>query len=263
MGVRGWPRAAAAHEMLLSEVADYELRRELRAIDSRRSFDRLDELTRELRYIPVTTATWRAAARLWALQRKAGRATAAEGRLNGEVLIAAQALAEDAIIVTPNTRHFDFAGTSGGVARGLTGTSATAKNHGLRQAARSPGQTGPPTPSSSRSPGQTGPPTPSSSRSPGQIGPPTPSSSRSPGQSGRRPTFRLQVTWRNRSSLVKSVQVTWTKQVPQHPLLPGHLDKHVVGPPTAPGNIAGKTPVTAGGAQQRRPRRRRAPVRAR
>lgn len=106
--VRAWfARAAAAHEMLLSEVADYELRRELLRIDSRRSLDRLDELTREIRYIPVTTATWRAAARLWSLQRKAGRVTAAEGGLDGDVLIAAQALAEDAVIVTPNTRHFD------------------------------------------------------------------------------------------------------------------------------------------------------------
>jgi predicted nucleic acid-binding protein len=106
--VRAWfARAAAAHEMLLSEVADYELRRELLRIDSRRSLDRLDELTREIRYIPETTATWRAAARLWALQRKAGRVTAAEGGLDGDVLIAAQALAEDAVIVTPNTRHFD------------------------------------------------------------------------------------------------------------------------------------------------------------
>jgi len=106
--VRAWfARAAAAHEMLLSEVADYELRRELLRIDSRRSLDRLDELTRELRYIPVTTATWRAAARLWALQRKAGRVTAAEGGLDGDVLTAAQALAEDAVIVTPKTRHFD------------------------------------------------------------------------------------------------------------------------------------------------------------
>jgi predicted nucleic acid-binding protein len=93
--------------MLLSEVADYELRRELLRIDSRRSLGRLDELTREIRYIPVTTTTWRAAARLWALQRKAGRVTAAEGGLDGDVLIAAQALAEDAVIVTPNTRHFD------------------------------------------------------------------------------------------------------------------------------------------------------------
>jgi len=64
MCVRGLPAPRPRTKMLLSEVADYELRRELLRIDSRRSLDRLDELTRELRYIPVTTATWRAAARL-------------------------------------------------------------------------------------------------------------------------------------------------------------------------------------------------------
>jgi predicted nucleic acid-binding protein len=64
-------------------------------------------LRREIRYVPVTTTTWRAAARLWAVQRKAGRVTAAEGGLDGDVLLAAQALAEGAVIVTPNTRHFE------------------------------------------------------------------------------------------------------------------------------------------------------------
>jgi predicted nucleic acid-binding protein len=65
--VRAWfRRAVVEHELLISEFADYELRRELLRIDSRRSLNRLDELTRELQYIPVTTATWRAAARLWA-----------------------------------------------------------------------------------------------------------------------------------------------------------------------------------------------------
>jgi predicted nucleic acid-binding protein len=104
--VRAWfRRAAQEHEFLVSEVADYELRRELLRIGSRKSLDRLDELTRELRYLPVTTTTWRAAARLWAEQRSAGRVTA-EG-LDGDVLIAAQGLAEAASIVTTNERHFE------------------------------------------------------------------------------------------------------------------------------------------------------------
>ncbi len=106
--VRSWfERAVATHDFLLSEVADYELRRELLRIDSRRSLVRLDELTRELRYLPVTTATWRAAARLWAEQRKAGKVTASEAGLDGDVLIAAQAIAEDAVVVTPNAKHFE------------------------------------------------------------------------------------------------------------------------------------------------------------
>jgi predicted nucleic acid-binding protein len=90
---------------LISEVADYELRRELLRIESHRSLARLDELTRELRYLPATTATWRSAARLWAALRREGRVTA-EG-LDGDVLIATHAIEELAGIVTSNEKHFD------------------------------------------------------------------------------------------------------------------------------------------------------------
>jgi predicted nucleic acid-binding protein len=64
--VRAWlARAVAHHDVLISEVADYELRRELLRIGSHRSLDRLDELTRELTYVPMATSTWRAAAKLF------------------------------------------------------------------------------------------------------------------------------------------------------------------------------------------------------
>ena len=101
-----WFRAAVReHEILLPEVADYELRRELLRIGSRRGLQRLDELTREIRYVPVTTATWRESARLWAYLRSTGRATAADDRLDVDVLLAALALAEDARVVTSNRKH--------------------------------------------------------------------------------------------------------------------------------------------------------------
>ena len=104
--VRGWFRAAVhEHDLLLPEVADYELRRELLRIGSLRGLQRLDELTRELRYVPVTTATWRESARLWAHLRSTGRATAADDRLDVDVLLAALALAEDARVVTSNKKH--------------------------------------------------------------------------------------------------------------------------------------------------------------
>jgi predicted nucleic acid-binding protein len=106
--VRAWFGAAIAkHEFLLSEVADYELRRELIRIGAKRSLARLDELSRELRYVPVTTATWRSAATLWAWARRTGRLTAPDQALDGDVLIAAQAIAEDAVVVTTNGRHFE------------------------------------------------------------------------------------------------------------------------------------------------------------
>ena len=92
----------------MSEVCDYELRRERLRIGATRSLARLDELGREMRYLPVTTATWRSAARSWAMTRRAGRPTADAARLDGDVLIAAQARAEDATIVTTNLRHFEL-----------------------------------------------------------------------------------------------------------------------------------------------------------
>jgi predicted nucleic acid-binding protein len=111
--VRAWFRLAAGqHELLLSELADYELRRELLHIGSRLSLARLDELTRELRYIPVTTATWRSAARLWAYLRRTGKPSASERALDGDVILAAQALAESAVVVTSNTKHFEALVTS-------------------------------------------------------------------------------------------------------------------------------------------------------
>jgi predicted nucleic acid-binding protein len=107
--VREWlADASSESDVLVSEVCDYELRRELLRIGATRSIARLDELGRELRYLPVTSATWRAAARLWAMTRRAGRPTADGARLDGDVLIAAQARAEGATIVTTNPRHFEL-----------------------------------------------------------------------------------------------------------------------------------------------------------
>jgi predicted nucleic acid-binding protein len=101
-------RHVETHEVLVSEVCDYELRRELLRLGALRSLSHLDELSRELRYLPVTTTTWRSAARLWAMARRAGRPTASPDSLDGDVLLAAQARAEDATIVTTNARHFEL-----------------------------------------------------------------------------------------------------------------------------------------------------------
>lgn len=106
--VRAWfRRALREHAFLISEVADYELRRELLRIGAALSVAHLDELVRELPYIPVSTATWRRAAALWASARNAGTVTAPPEALDGDVLIAAQAIEEDAAIVTMNSRHFE------------------------------------------------------------------------------------------------------------------------------------------------------------
>jgi predicted nucleic acid-binding protein len=63
--VRTWLRGAVrVHAVMISELADYALRRELLRIGATRSLVRLDELARELLYVPVTTTHWRDAAAL-------------------------------------------------------------------------------------------------------------------------------------------------------------------------------------------------------
>jgi predicted nucleic acid-binding protein len=110
--VRAWfRRAVREHALLVSELADYELRRELLRLGAVRSLARLDELARELLYAPITTATWRRAASLWATARTAGVVTASRDALDGDVLVAAQAIEETAVVVTTNVRHFEALGT--------------------------------------------------------------------------------------------------------------------------------------------------------
>jgi len=105
--VRAWfRRAMREHTALVSELADYELRRELLRLGAATSLTRLDELSRELPYAPITTVTWRRAAALWALARSTGNVTAPPEALDGDVLVAAQALEEGAVIVTTNSKHF-------------------------------------------------------------------------------------------------------------------------------------------------------------
>jgi predicted nucleic acid-binding protein len=105
---RAWMAAAVElHELCVSEICDYELRRELLRIGASRSIDRLDELARELRYLPVTTTTWRTAASFWASARRGGRPTSDAVGLDGDMLLAAQARAESATVVTTNPKHFE------------------------------------------------------------------------------------------------------------------------------------------------------------
>lgn len=105
--MRTWfRRAVREHVFIVSELADYELRRELLRVGAATSLSRLDELTRELAYAPITTATWRHSAALWAVARNSGNVTAPPEALDGDPFVAAQAIEEGAVIVTANGKHF-------------------------------------------------------------------------------------------------------------------------------------------------------------
>ena len=88
-----WFRSVLAHQtrVLLPEIADYEVRRELIRADRIAGLRRLDQLKATIGYLPITTETMLLAAALWAEARRHGRPTADDKALDGDVILAAQA----------------------------------------------------------------------------------------------------------------------------------------------------------------------------
>lgn len=111
--VHQWARRllGAGHDLVVPAVSDYEVRRELVRAGLDRARLRLDALVEALGYLPVSASMWHAAAELWADARRQGRPTAADAALDGDVLLAAQALAladeDDVVVATTNPRHLE------------------------------------------------------------------------------------------------------------------------------------------------------------
>ena len=94
--------------MLVPEIADYEVRRELLRANKARGLARLDALAARLEYLPLPTAAMRQAAVFWAQVRQQGRPTADDKALDGDVILAAHAItlgATDVVIATTNVGH--------------------------------------------------------------------------------------------------------------------------------------------------------------
>lgn len=70
-------------KILLPEIADYEVRRELLRANKLRGIERLDALGKFLEYLPLTTAAMRQAARFWAQARQQGQPTASDKTIDG------------------------------------------------------------------------------------------------------------------------------------------------------------------------------------
>jgi len=97
-------------KVVIPEIADYEVRRELLRAGLLRSLHRLDTLKQTLDYIPIQTETMLLAAHLWAKVRQDGRPTADAKALDGDVILAAQARllydrTTEVIVATTNTVH--------------------------------------------------------------------------------------------------------------------------------------------------------------
>jgi predicted nucleic acid-binding protein len=94
--------------VIVPEITDFEVRRELLRIQQLRGVGRLDVLAAQLEYLPLTTAAMCRAAELWAMARQQGQPTAADTDLDADVILAAQAqtLGVAAVLIaTTNIGH--------------------------------------------------------------------------------------------------------------------------------------------------------------
>ncbi|MUG95703.1 nucleic acid-binding protein [Scytonema sp. UIC 10036] len=98
------------YEIIVPEIADYEVRRELIRVNKLSGIKRLNDLKMQLKYLSIDTATMLQAAEFWAEARRRGIPTADPKALDGDVILAAQAKLIEAIddlviIATTNVKH--------------------------------------------------------------------------------------------------------------------------------------------------------------
>ena len=74
--------------IVMPEIADYEVRRELLRANKRKGLAQLDALGELVEYLPITTAAIRQAATFWAQARQTGQPTAGDHTLDADMILA-------------------------------------------------------------------------------------------------------------------------------------------------------------------------------
>lgn len=101
----------SSRQVVIPEIADYEVRRSLLRAGSTRQLAMLDALAETLLYSPITTDVMRSAAQVWADVRRSGKPFAADDRLDGDAVLVAQVRAlgplDRLAVVTENRRHLE------------------------------------------------------------------------------------------------------------------------------------------------------------
>jgi hypothetical protein len=102
--------ASRGFDIVIPEIADYEVRRELLRAGKDRALARLDALKGMLGYAPITTPVMLKAAEFWANARRMGRQSAGDAALDADMILAAQPAAlnrngGEFVIATTNVRH--------------------------------------------------------------------------------------------------------------------------------------------------------------
>lgn len=93
---------------IIPEIADDEVRRELLRSNKTKGLARLDDLANFLEYLPITTPAMHQAAQLWAQARQQGQPTAGDKTIDGDMILAAQAMTlavSNVVIATTNVGH--------------------------------------------------------------------------------------------------------------------------------------------------------------
>lgn len=97
------------YDIIIPEIADYEVRRELIRINSVSGIARLNALYEEFSYLAITTIAMRLAAEFWAQVRKVDLPTASPEALDGDCILAAQAVSinrpDFSVTVTTTNLH--------------------------------------------------------------------------------------------------------------------------------------------------------------
>jgi hypothetical protein len=95
-------------EVIIPEVADYEVRRELLRAGRKPGVERLDELRVGLGFVPITSDAMLRAAAFGADARRRGRATAGDQSLDADVILAGQAATlsrGEVVVASSNPKH--------------------------------------------------------------------------------------------------------------------------------------------------------------
>lgn len=98
----------AGSRVIIPEIADYEVRRELLRAKKKKGLARLDELSQLIEYLPIMTISMQRAAELWAQARQQGQPTAGDKTIDGDMILIAQAMTlevSDVMIATTNIGH--------------------------------------------------------------------------------------------------------------------------------------------------------------
>lgn len=110
LACRIWLTALVAAErtVIIPEIADYEVRRELLRLKRNRAVERLDRLAAQLHYLPLSTPAMHKAAALWAAARQIGQPTAGDKTIDADMILIGQALTIgrlDVVVATTNVGH--------------------------------------------------------------------------------------------------------------------------------------------------------------